>query len=220
MKRPLTIAFSGLDGAGKTSQAHALCDALEVRGLEPVVEWAPALQLNLRFLANPVRRLLRLGPRADAPPSLSNPDLRPAHDPTVIAHGWAVIQVFAIALSLWRSWLRHAFRGRVVILDRQSLDFAVFLLYRHGAGRRLPELRFLRLLAPRPSVAFLLDISAETAWGRKPEQFSVEELRAQSELYRRLAPVFGVEVLDGERPAEQLGGEVVERVLVLRRGPR
>jgi thymidylate kinase len=211
--RSITVAFSGLDGAGKTSQARALREAVEALGSDAVLEWAPAWQLNLRFVANPVRRLLRLGPRSDAPPGLGNPDLRPAHDPTVVAHGWAVIQAFAIALSLWRARLRHALRGRVVVLDRQGLDFAVFLVYRHGGGRRLmPEVRLLRALAPRPSLAFLLDISAEIARARKPEQFSVDELRVQAELYRRLAPGFGAERLDGELPAEQVSAAVAERV--------
>src|SRR5207244_466695 len=147
----ISVAFSGLDGSGKSTQARALRDALEALGSDAAVEWAPARLPSLRFIANPVRRVLRLGARSDAPPGLSHPDLRPAHAPTVVAHGWVAIQAFAIALSLWRSQVRHALRGHVVILDRQTLDFAVFELYRHGAGRRLAqEIRLLRALAPPP----------------------------------------------------------------------
>jgi thymidylate kinase len=206
------VSFSGLDGAGKTAQARALRNALESLGVEAVVEWAPAHQVNLRFLANPIRSLLKMDARSTAP-GHSNPDLRPTRHPALVTHAWVTIQAVAIAWSLWRSALSHVGRGRVVIFDRQALDFAVFVLYRHGASHRLgPELRLLRAFAPRPALAFLLDVAGDTARDRKPEQFTVEELRMQARLYRRERSLFAVELLDGEADVEELCSYVAERV--------
>ncbi len=202
--RTQILAFSGLDGAGKSSQTQALASALERLGFQAAVEWAPSHALQLNFVANPVRRMLRVGKRSTAPGAV-NPDLRPAELPAVVAHAWLTLQALATTVSLWRACLPHLGRGRIVVFDRYGLDYAVFMQYRHGAGRRFRfQTWLIRALSPRPRCAYLLDVSAETAIARKEEQYRVDELRHQSELYRKEAAAFGAARVDGELPHDDL----------------
>jgi thymidylate kinase len=202
--RTRIIALSGLDGSGKSSQTQALAAALRQLGYEPAVEWAPSHGLQLSFVANPVRRMLRLGNRSTAPGNI-NPDLRPAEHPPAVAHVWLTVQALATAAGLWRGLGPHIGRGRVVVFDRYALDYAVFMRYRHGAGRRFRFQTWLsRALSPRPYRAYVLDVPAETAIGRKRDQYDVDELRRQAELYREERAAFGAARIDGERPYEEL----------------
>ena len=125
--RTRIISLSGVDGSGKSSQAQFLRETLDRLGFEAVVEWTPARVVSLDFLTNPARRLLRLGPRSQLPGRI-NPDLRPSSYSPVVTHTWVAIASVATAISLWLAVWRHLGRGRVVICDRYTLDFAVFLL--------------------------------------------------------------------------------------------
>jgi thymidylate kinase len=202
--RTRIVSLSGLDGAGKSSQARSLRDALDRLGFCAVAEWAPSYELNLGFIASPARRLLHLRQRSTAGPHVS-PDFRPSSYPAVVAHVWVALQAVVTTLSLWRALGRHIGRGRVVILDRYALDAAVFLRYRHGADRDFRfQIWLMRALSPKPLCSYLLDVSGETAIRRKEDQYAVEELLRQAELYRQEAAAFGVRRLDGERAEGEL----------------
>jgi thymidylate kinase len=207
------ISLSGLDGAGKSSQARLLADSLEQLGFSVVVEWAPARHPDLRLVSEPVRRLLRIGRRSRASGRV-NPDFRPTRYPAAVAHTWVAIQVIATVFAFWRGVAPHLGRGKVVVFDRYGLDFAVFLRYRHGsAGRAFrPQLRLLEALSPRPLRSYLLDVPAETAHRRKEDQYVLEELRRQAEVYREEVDLFGARRLDGEQTPNELFAAISREV--------
>ena len=207
-RRTRIISLSGLDGAGKSSQAELLRDTLGKLGLETVVEWTPARVVSLDFLTNPARRLLRHGPRSRLPDRI-NPDLRPSDYSAVVTHTWVAIASVATAISLWLAVWRHLGRGRVVICDRYTLDFAVFLLYRHGANANLRfQTWLLKTMSPNVLCSYLLDVTPEVAFERKADEYSPSELRRQSELYRLESVRFNVRRVDGEQPPEAVCAEV------------
>lgn len=217
--RTFVISLSGVDGAGKSSQAEALRDCLDQLGFDPVLEWTPVHVLNLDFLTRPVRRLLGVGPPSKLPDRVS-PDFRPSTYPAIVAHVWVTVAAIATALSLWRSIWRYLGRGKVVICDRFTLDFAVFLEYRHGEKRDFRiQTWLLRALAPRAFCSFLLDVRPEAALDRKEDQYSVEELERQVELYRAKSARFGARRLDGEQPFELLCAEIGSDAWRRLRGP-
>lgn len=220
-RRRVVVALSGLDGSGKSSQAAALKEALERLGHEAVVEWRPILaNPSVGRLSDVARKALRrlrwvpglsrLDRRAEAGESfLAAPDTTARRGPlrSVLTHAW----VAYIALTNAYTHRRLARRGRVVIFDRYVLDSSVFMRYLWGGTFRL-ERRLLRALSPEPLCAFLLDVRGEAAYARKQDQWSVDELSRQAELYRELHTALGVSRLDGERPKEELCAEIAEQV--------
>jgi thymidylate kinase len=221
LARTRLITISGIDGAGKTSQVACLDAALSAVGFRTVTVWAPAYELPLGFLANTVRRLLGAGSRGRGAAEV--PDYRPSTYPGIVAHGWVAVQAFAVAASLWRAMLPHLSRGRVVLFDRHTLDYAVFMRYRHGGRGRTfrVQLWLLRALSPRPLQSYLLDVSGEAAIGRKRDHYSRAELDRQAGIYREEARSFRACILSGEDGKDDLSERIAAdawRALNARRG--
>jgi thymidylate kinase len=223
----LVVTLSGLDGAGKSSQAAALRDALKTAGVDAVVEWLPLGQNpSVERASALVRRVLHTARRAGRPTTaeqraaageslLASPGSTRERSPreSALLHAWATVVAVANALHQRATITRHAAQGRVVIFDRYTLDSIVRLRYLYGDRERFTFQAFLiRAVSPRPLRSFLLDVRAETALGRKDDRWSLNDLRRQSELYREEAERLGVLRLDGERPRDVLCTEIAREV--------
>jgi thymidylate kinase len=208
--RGLLVALSGIDGSGKSSQSRWLADALTALGCEVEVVWNDLLgNRALDLLAAPPKALLRFAGRKgeriasydEAPPRSPDEEAGALHD------AWSTIVTIANALEQRIACTGRVRHGHVVVFDRSPLDLAVRMevLYRTSVGlqRRLVE-----LAAPRPDLAFLLDIPAEVSLARKSDIWSRSQLLEQAMLYRTLAPRFGVRPLDGQRPPDEIAAEI------------
>ena len=222
------ITFSGLDGAGKTSQAQALRESLDQLGFETEIAWTrlewTTLWENrwLGVLSAPARGALRLlswarsgrrgksaAPSADGAerPALEPADVRERSE--LISQVWVSVVAIAHALAQRSSTRAHLRRGTVLISDRYTLDAAVQLRFRYGSHRRFRfQIWLLRRLSPTPLLAYLVEVAPETAHRRKPEQYDLEALARQADLYRELAAALGVRVVEGERARENLCAEI------------
>jgi len=223
----LVVTLSGLDGAGKSSQAAALRDALETAGIDATVEWLPLGQNpSVERASALVRRLLRAARRAGR---ATTAEQRAAAGESLLAspgstrersirefallHAWATVVAIANALHQRATITRHAAQGRVVIFDRYTLDSIVRLRYLYGDREPFTFQAFLiRVVSPRPLRSFLLHVRPETALERKDDRWSLEDLRRQSELYREEAERLGVTRLDGERSRDVLCAEIALEV--------
>lgn len=221
--RPQVIALSGIDGSGKTLQAHALAEALGRLGRPAGVVWTPlANEAWLDRLARPVKRVLSLAPGLRPPPAVvdpgrremaSNPGRILRHRSRTLTSVWATIVAVANAWSLGRSVLAHAWAGRVVVADRYHLDSAVRMRFLYdesrsfGLVRRIPG-----ALSPRPRLSFFLEVEPATSLARKDDGWSQEELVVQARLYREEHERFGAERLDGSWPPDELCSHIAERV--------
>jgi len=67
--------------------------------------------------------------------------------------------------------------------------------------------KLLKLL-PRPEEAFLIDVDAGSAYGRKPDLPSVSHNVQRIHLYLSMCEQSGVKVMDGRRPAETIHQDV------------
>jgi hypothetical protein len=105
-----------------------------------------------------------------------------------------------------RIWL-PAFLGRIVVADRYVYDTAIEVEQSLPAddqiGRFLVGL-MLRL-APKPHRAFLLDVEAGLARGRKPDEPWHRDLEAERQLYRDAAARHGLALVPAGGP---FGGSV------------
>lgn len=219
------VAISGLDGAGKSTQAEALAATLDQLGHDAAVEWSRiTYDTSLETVARPVKlAIARVINRRGLVPKV------PADDPSAYAprgpeeaaaralrarfpalnQAWAAVVVGAHALNLRRALRPHLREGRVVVRDRYVLDSAVEL--RQGYGHRR-DVGFATWLIPRivpPAlVGFWLDVPAEVAYKRKPDLFTVERLAARQQLYEAERGSLGAIRIDGTRSQEDICAEI------------
>jgi thymidylate kinase len=234
------VALSGLDGAGKSSQAIALSKTLERLGHEAVVVRTRITWDDLLWtIARPLKRLLmpalRLvaarGPRRAANVRPAAIEREPASAPdvprtprtedpvTLVREGsailtglWTLLITLANAVSQWRSMRRALLGGAVVICDRYTLDSIVELRYSYGSQRPLRAARAaLAALYPTPARAYFLDVQPQTALARKGE-WGLQWLSEHRDLYLQECPRIGVCPIDGERPRDEICAEIARDV--------
>lgn len=218
-RRGLLVALSGIDGAGKSSQARWLAESLTALGVDVEVVWNDLLGNRvLNLLGAPPKALLQLAGRRsermarydDAPPSSDAPTA------SAIRGIWLTIVTLANAVEQRIMATRSIGRNRVIVFDRSPLDLAVRMQVLYRANVEMQR-RLVRLAAPRPDLAFLLDIPAEVSLARKSDIWLPSQLMEQTTLYRALAPRFGVQQLDGQRPPDEIAAEIAcEAWLALR----
>jgi thymidylate kinase len=218
-RRRLLVGLSGIDGSGKSSQASWLADSLTALGVDVEVVWNDLLGSRaLNLLAAPPKALLRLaGNRNERLASYeeSSPSSGVAVASSVRGI-WSTVVTFANSLEQRVLASGPVMRDRVVVFDRSPLDLAVRMqvLYRSNVQM---QRRLVRVAAPRPDLAFLLDIPPEVSLARKDDIWSPSQLVEQATLYHELAPSFGVRRLDGQRPPEEIAAEIArEAWLTLR----
>lgn len=225
-RRGAVIAFSGLDGVGKTTQAEALRATLTKLGYEATVVWTPlGSNPSLRRFASAGKRALArlpVGPLAHADRGTverrllsQTDDRRPAHSHgrKLAASTWSTIIALVNAASYRRCARGTLADGRIVIFDRYVLDTIVDLRFSYRPeGRLLVQEALVRLLAPTPRRTFLLDASPETAHSRKPD-WNLAQTRVRANLYEREHRRHRVRRLDAERPTHELAAQIAHEVL-------
>ena len=209
VRRPTVVALSGLDGAGKSTQARALESTLERLGFEVSVFWTRlSYDPVLDVVATPVKAAFR-GRGSEE----GEAEQRPHQRSELLTQAWTGVVALANVSTLRRAARKLAGRGRVVIFDRGPLDSVVQLRHKYGEQRKFTlQIGLIRALTPRATASFFLDVEPASALARKPDDFDLDELTAQARLYRIEAPRLGVVRLDGERPHEELSEEIARRV--------
>lgn len=219
-RRPAIVSFSGLDGAGKSTQVAQLRETLDGLGVKPAVQWA-------RF--STAQRLLPIGsqldratawgrrcsPGATAAPQLPDPLLPEGWrgDP-LRQHAWAAAVTGYNLLRQWRHVLRRRPGAQVVLFDRFTPDAAVKLDYHYEHVRQI-DIRWQRALfarmSPKPDVGFLLAVPPAVSYARVHE-WEVDQLSAMSELYEKHARPYRLIRLDATEPREELARQIAVAV--------
>lgn len=170
---PRAIALVGIDGSGKTTQAHRLAGLLTANGTPATYRQNAGGRRWLGRLAG------RLGRR----------------DPQELLGRTGLVLVESVLrwLAIARALLRSAPRGRVAVMDRYS--FCQYASIRVHGGRRWEWLaRALYRVFPAPDVTFLLDTDPMVAYvrieARGTDHESLDFLASSAAAYRSL-PEFG-----------------------------
>lgn len=230
-RRGHVVAFSGIDGAGKSTQSAALVEALNRIGYDAVTEWVPFSSDEWPYrLLDLIKRGLTTMPlnardARPASPAAGNQANEPAggaalaqttrlrQSSSAITHGWATVIALANALSHARAVARHLAAGRIVVFDRYTLDSAVRMRFLYGLERGFPVQNWLiGALSPRPVAAFFLDIDPGQSLQRKDDRWTAHALADHAQLYRQEHERFGVVKLDGTLPPEELCAIVAAQV--------
>jgi len=212
--RPYIITFSGIDGAGKTTQIEALSSSLQKQGLRVVrlSFWDHvAVCSNLR--AGVGNRALdsihadSLAERTFAPKN--NKHIRKWYLSAARA-GLYVLDAARLHRLLATQLIRSC---DVVIFDRYIYDQIANIYSTSNAVRTYARMLLRR--TPAPDLAFVLDASPAAAFARKPEyplEF-VHQNRQNFLLLRELVPQL---IVISEAPAENVSSEICSHI---RRSP-
>ena len=187
-RRVKFVSFSGVDGAGKTTQIESLCAFLTEQGVRYRVYrfWDDIARLT-HLREGTGHRVFR-GDKGigspEAPISRRDKNVR----------GWPMtcVRLFLYTLDAFsqRSVFNHAKNGdaEFVIFDRYIYDELANLDLANSMIRAY--VRFIMRLVPRPDVSFLLDADPEAARARKPE-YPVDFIRQNRQAYFDLDRLIG-----------------------------
>jgi thymidylate kinase len=213
------VTFSGVDGSGKTTQARALQSAFHTCHLRAKHVWTRGG--SSRWIGLFTRRGKR--GTAETPVQGSTPrqssDVIPTRQQRFgsrwLRWGWSWLTTIELLLQYARHVTLPLILGRVVICDRYIYDaFADWAAYfgQETVERRLAA-RVLRWLTPRPHISYWLDTPAGIAQSRSAEPLPIDFLDAQSAAYRRMAPLFGMQRVDGSQSEHEIADAIVYQVL-------
>ncbi len=208
------VSFSGIDGAGKSTQIEALRGHLEAAGLRVriLTFWDDvACFTSMRETAG---HTLFRGDKGVGSPE------RPIHrrDKNVRSRMMTVIRwclYFGDAISL-RLTVRRALRSNVdfVICDRYAWDELANLTLRRWLTRMY--VRLIGRVVPRPDVSFLLDADPIQARARKPE-YPLDFLYMSRESYLTLGEIVGGITVIPPGPVGEVEAQILSHISVSRR---
>ena len=214
----MLIAFSGVDGAGKSTQIDALTAWLEETGRTPRILWARG---GYTPMFKGLKRLLRRISGRRLPSAGDSGQRQKAISRARVAQLWLRIAIFDLIL-FWGLYLRLLQSlGPVVICDRYIDDT------RLDFGRNFPTVAFekmwlwrmLERVVPTPDAAFLLWVPVEESLRRskeKGEPFPDDEdtltWRLKAYLDNSLFPCDRYVRLDGRRVVSELTEAIISKV--------
>jgi thymidylate kinase len=188
MKSPLLITFSGLDGAGKSTQIENLHERLAAAGLKikQLAFWDDVV-VGTRYREGFVHKVYGSEKGIGAPEKPVNrrdKNMR-AWYLTCLRHTMYLLDAVNLRLVIAKA-LRSG--TDVVIVDRYIYDELVNLPLQRTLTRSF--VRLCTKLVPLPDIAYLLDADPEAARARKPE-YPTDFLRQSRTVYHRLANLLG-----------------------------
>jgi thymidylate kinase len=188
IRRPLLISFSGLDGAGKSTQIENLRERLAAAGLKVklLTYWDDVVVLT-RYREAFVHTVYKSEKGVGAPNKPVNrrdKNVR-AWYLTIARHALYLLDAIHLRLVVHNA-LKSG--NDAVIVDRYVYDELANLPLERPMTRAF--LRLMTRIAPLPDVAYLLDADPEAAHKRKPE-YPVAFMHKCRAAYYRLASLLG-----------------------------
>jgi thymidylate kinase len=197
--RPYLVSFSGIDGAGKTTQIDALFTWLREAGLRVrLLRFWDDIAVAGGLRATLSHKLFKSEQGVGIPG-------KPVRRRDKNVRGWYMnlARSFLYLLDAARLTLVVAGTSRedadVVIFDRYLHDQLVNLELKSPIARRYAQL--LGRVVPQPDLAFLLDADPVAACARKPE-YPLEFLQDCRSSYLALAESMGMVTIEAQLPED------------------
>lgn len=214
--RRVLVVFSGVDGAGKSTQVDHLAQHLRRLNVPCTTAWVRLGFSGSPLLSGAARAGQRLLPRAAHSAQEARVsgvgDTDPLTRRGLLGWSWALANTLQYVRAARRAARRA--RGRVLILDRSRLDAAIALDHDYGGALALRlHHAILRHALMRAEHTFYLRLPATVAYARKEDMFAPAVLGGLVERYdRAFPPGGGVTVLDAQRPPLELAAAVLREL--------
>ncbi len=205
-RRGLLVAFSVVDGSGKSTQVDLLEDSFEkihVGVLRIRSRWRPVLSLPLLVI---MRRLGYARVHRAGGVYIVETRLPSRGGLTSL---WCILTQVENIVKTGVKLVFPLLLGRTVICDRYALDMVVDgMAGLHDLpGHTRVGFQLLHLL-PKPDFAFFMDIDPEVAFKRKPDLPGLEDYVERLQLYRELSARWGVTIVNARVSPETIHGRV------------
>lgn len=209
-RSPLLISFSGLDGAGKTTQIENLRATLTAAGMESrlLAFWDNVVVLS-RYREGFVHKVYGSERGIGAPGKPVNrrdKNVRRWYL-TISRHALYFLDAVHLRLVVEKALRSHC---DVVIFDRYLYDELANLPLQNAASRSFVQM--MARLIPQPDVAFVLDADPEDAVARKPE-YPLDFMRKCRQSYYALASLLGTMTVIPPLPLPEAKEKVVEHAM-------
>jgi len=209
-RHPRFVSFSGIDGAGKSTQIETLRFRLNDIGVRVllVTFWGDVARLTR--IREVTGHTLFKGDKGVGTPT------RPVNRRDKNVRSWYMTAVrfalyFVDAISL------HTVAAKtltadvdVVIFDRYLYDELANLPLGNGITRLF--VRLLMRLVPQPDISYLLDADPVQACARKPE-YPLDFLHSSRASYLALADMVGGMTIIAPQPVEEVARQVLRQVM-------
>jgi thymidylate kinase len=195
----LLVSFSGIDGAGKSTQIAKLLTFLKEAGLTVV-----QLAFWDNVVAFPSMRAGFSRKFLHSDGAVGSPE-KPAHRNDKNTQKWYLTAARSALFLTDAINLRRVFHkarkqnADVIVFDRFIYDQLATLPLHRSWARAYANL--LLKIAPTPDVAYLLDAKPEAALARKPE-YPLEFLHKYRNTYLRLRKIAGLTLIEAMSPEE------------------
>jgi len=193
---PYCVSFSGIDGAGKSTQIALLLDELRSAGLrtELITFWDDVVVLK-RFREGAGHKVFKGDTGVGSPETPIQRRDKNVQSPllTLVRMAFYLLDVLSLRRIVRQA--RNAdpeLEPSVLVFDRFIYDELANINSKSRWTQRY--ISIILRLAPRPDVAFLLDADPEKAFARKPE-YPLEFLHLNRSSYLRLAETAGLVVI-------------------------
>jgi thymidylate kinase len=218
--QPILVSFSGIDGAGKTTQINNLVSWLEQAGLRVrlVAFWDDVATLR-RLRENTGHALFKGEKGVGSPDKPVNRRDKNVQSCYMVPIRIGLSALDAVGLMRVIAGIRKRDDADIVIFDRYLYDQVANLDVRKNiAGTYV---RLLLKLIPHPDVAYLLDADPVLARARKPE-YPLDFLVANRERYLAISKMAGMKVIHAGSPEEvrsSVLGEFTKKLAPMQPGP-
>jgi thymidylate kinase len=204
---PKLISFSGVDGAGKSTQIEALCAVMREAGIRfRIVRFWDDVARLVRYREAASVGVFKSDAGVGAPGASIN-----RRDKNIRSWYMTCVRLclyLVDAFSL-RAVIKKASRSEyeVILFDRFVYDELANLNLKNPALRAY--VRIIIALVPRPDISYLLDADPVQARARKPE-YPLEFLRVNREAYLALSRLIGGVTVIGPMGIEEVKREIMK----------
>lgn len=197
---PLFISFSGIDGAGKSTQIEKLRKHFESHSVPvTVLTFWDHVALFSSARSGFSRKVLQSDGQVGTPEKPANRNDKNSHSWPLLAGRSALHLLDVFRLRKIVNEARQSAENNVFIFDRYMYDQLAALPLHQWLARSFA--RIVLIFTPKPDISYLLDAVPEEARARKPE-YPIEFMRQYRNSYLELRQLASLSLIASASPED------------------